>query len=83
MSDDADDAQAFEARDRDQALARHASRRASGRQGGGGQTPRPAGRSLCLLCGEPIPRRRLRVLPQAKTCIQCQRALERLGPGAG
>ena len=34
---------------------------------------------LCELCGEPIVRERLRAMPHARNCIECQRESERNG----
>ena len=34
------------------------------------------GRRICLDCGEPIPARRLRVVPDAVRCVECQAELE-------
>ena len=28
----------------------------------------------CIVCGEPIPERRLRALPETKTCVACSSA---------
>ena len=30
------------------------------------------GENHCVECGEPIPERRRRVMPRARTCIECQ-----------
>jgi DnaK suppressor protein len=35
---------------------------------------------VCAECGEPIEAGRLRVLPEAETCIRCQERLERGAP---
>jgi RNA polymerase-binding protein DksA len=34
---------------------------------------------LCELCGEPIVRERLKAMPHARNCIECQRLAERNG----
>lgn len=36
----------------------------------------------CVACGEAIGTARLRVMPEAATCIRCQRAIERRGVGS-
>lgn len=66
MADEADMAQAAEARFRDAALAR-----ALGLKRG-----RPPGDGTCNACGEPIPQARLDANPDACTCVDCQAGLE-------
>ncbi len=39
---------------------------------------RDGGYGVCLECGEPIGVARLRVLPEAETCVTCQDRIERL-----
>lgn len=90
MVDEVDEAQEIEQRERETALARHASRRAdrgsgvsstpADLAGGGAPGDRRRRRLLhrdCSRCALPIDPRRLKVHPKATTCIDCQRKLER------
>lgn len=69
MADEIDRAQAAERVLIDDALARHALRAA---------VPGPV-RTTCLDCGDAIDLRRLRALPRAQRCTDCQDWRERYG----
>lgn len=67
MTDVFDRAQEREAELRDDALAEHARHH-----------PLPSGESaLVCECGEPIPEARRRAITGVRTCIECQRDIER------
>ena len=70
MSDQLDQAQAFEEFRRDLAL------RAA--RAGVPQLATPSGFGLCDDCGDPIERERIVVVPGCKRCLTCQEAFERL-----
>ena len=63
--DAADEAQAIEALERDFAIARASAMPA-------GTQKRRDGVVVCVDCGEPVPAKRLVVLPRASRCVDCQ-----------
>lgn len=65
MTDQLDEAQALEQRERDDCIAR-----AAGRIKGRGATH-------CVVCGEPIDEARRSAMPSATRCIDCQEGRER------
>ncbi len=71
MSDIADRAADREAELRADALAEHARRVAVAKRSSGGTL-----RSVCAVCGEPIPAARVAARPDSGTCIECQIELE-------
>ena len=70
MSDEADQAQTYEQRDRDCNLARALPRPT--------EAPRRAGAGNCEACSDPIEPERLAVQPAARRCLCCQESRERL-----
>ncbi|MCG8995065.1 TraR/DksA family transcriptional regulator [Laribacter hongkongensis] len=68
MTDLYDRAQQLEARQRDEALARHVARQQAG-----------PGLSHCEDCGEPILEARRRIVPGCRRCRDCQEEAERHG----
>ena len=69
MSDEADQAQTYEQRDRDCSLARALA--------GPKEPPRRADIGICEACGDAIEPERLAVQPTARRCLCCQESRER------
>ena len=65
MTDQLDEAQALEQRERDDCIAR-----ATGRTKG-------PGAEHCAVCGEPIDEARRKAMPSATRCVDCQESRER------
>lgn len=74
MTDAADRAQIREEQERDEALARA---REQAHLAAAEQPFEIEGRRVCLDCFEPIERRRLKALPGAVRCLECQTLIER------
>lgn len=70
MSDEADQAQTYEQRDRDHGLARALAPPS--------EPPRRSSAGTCETCRDPIEPERLAVQPAARRCFCCQESRERL-----
>ena len=62
--DNIDRASLLETQDRERALLKQANKQ------------KPVGSAICLLCDEPVPEARQKILPHATLCVDCQRIEE-------
>ena len=62
--DNIDRASLLETQDRERTLLKQANKQ------------KPVGSAICLLCDEPVPEARQKILPHATLCVDCQRIEE-------